>query len=122
MKRIWFSVLFIILALSVCTFEQITVKNGYENITKAIDNALECEDETEKAEYCKEITTEWNKYYKKITLVTDHSIIQSADVSINTLKDISNYDAEGSDDTLIEAKSELKQIYESSMITFSNVF
>lgn len=122
MKRIWFSVLFIILALSVCTFEQITVKNGYENITKAIDNALECEDETEKAEYCKEITTEWNKYYKKITLVTDHSIIQSADVSINTLKDISNYDAEGSDDTLIEAKSELKQIYESSKITFSNVF
>ncbi len=122
MKRIWFSVLFIILALGVCTFEQITVKNGYENITKAIDNALECEDETEKAEYCKEITTEWNKYYKKITLVTDHSIIQSADVSINTLKDISNYDAEGSDDTLIEAKSELKQIYESSMITFSNVF
>lgn len=122
MKRIWFSVLFIILALSVCTFEQITVKNGYENITKAIDNALECEDETEKTEYCKEITTEWNKYYKKITLVTDHSIIQSADVSINTLKDISNYDAEGSDDTLIEAKSELKQIYESSRITFSNVF
>lgn len=122
MKRIWFSVLFIILALSVCTFEQITVKNGYENITKAIDNALECEDETEKAEYCKEITTEWNKYYKKITLVTDHSIIQSADVSINTLKNISNYDAEGSDDTLIEAKSELKQIYESSRITFSNIF
>lgn len=122
MKRIWFSVLFIILALSVCTFEQITVKNGYENITKAIDNALECEDETEKAEYCKEITTEWNKYYKKITLVTDHSIIQSADVSINTLKNISNCDAEGSDDTLIEAKSELKQIYESSRITFSNVF
>ena len=75
-----------------------------------------------KAEYCNEISEKWDKRVKTLTLFTDHSITQSADVSFGTLKSLAENNSENIDDTLIETKSELQQIYESSKINFSNIF
>lgn len=122
MKRIWFSAVFILIALSVCAYEQITVNAAYEDITNTIDLALESNDENEKIKYCTEVSDKWDKFFKKVTLVTDHSIVQSADVSMGTLERLANQKDDSVDEVLIEAKSELDQIYDTSKITFSNIF
>lgn len=122
MKRIWFSVIFILIALCVCTYEQITVNSYYKDITQTIELALESTNEDEKTEYCKEVAEKWDKFFKKITLVTDHSVVQSADVSVGTLEKLADKRDDSVDDALIETKSELDQIFDTSKITFSNIF
>jgi len=122
MKRIWFSITFIIIALSVCTYEQITVNNAYEDITNTIELALESKSQDEKIKYCNEITEKWDIFFKKVTLVTDHSVVQSADVSVGTIKKLADKKDDSVDEVLIETKSELDQIYDTSRITFNNIF
>ncbi len=122
MKRIWFSIAFIIIAFSVCTYEQITVNNAYEDITNTIELALESDSQEEKIKYCNEITEKWDRFFKKVTLVTDHSVVQSADVSVGTIKKLADKKDDSVDEVLIEAKSELDQIYDTSRITFNNIF
>ncbi|MDE5995410.1 MAG: DUF4363 family protein, partial [Eubacterium sp.] len=87
-----------------------------------IDSALSTDDSSEKAKYCSEISEKWDKRVKTLTLFTDHSITQSADVSFGTLKTLAENNSENIDETLIETKSELQQIYDSSRINFSNIF
>lgn len=122
MKRIWFSVIFILIAIGVCTYEQITVNAYYKDITQTIELAIESENEDEKIKYCKEVSEKWDKFFRKITLVTDHSVVQSADVSVGTLEKLADKRDDSVDDALIETKSELDQIFDASKITFSNIF
>lgn len=122
MKRIWFSAAFIVIALFVCTYEQLTVNTAYEDITNTINLALESSNEDEKIKYCKEVSKKWDEFFRKVTLVTDHSVVQSADVSVGTLERLANKRDDSVDEALIETKSELDQIYDTSRITFSNIF
>lgn len=122
MKRLWFSAVFLIIAVCVCAYEQITVNNAYEDITSTINLALESQNEDEKIKYCTEVTEKWDEFFKKATLVTDHSVVQSADVSVGTLKRLADQRDDSVDEVLIETKSELDQIYDTSRITFNNIF
>lgn len=122
MKRLWFAGIFLLIALLACSYEQYMVKYTYKEINGIIDSALSTDDQSEKAEYCNEISEKWDKRVKVLTLFTDHSITQSADVSFGTLKSLAENDSENIDETLIETKSELQQIYDSSRINFSNIF
>ncbi len=106
-----------------CSYEQYVVKSSYEDIVSVIDAALDENISPEKkVEYCEKITDLWSVCYKKVTLVTDHSVLQSADVSIGTIKDLAESESDSLDEALIETKSELKQMYESSRINLSNIF
>lgn len=126
MKRIWIAVIFLVVSIVACGYEQITFKSRYEDIINIIDVAVECEDESEKKEYCYEIIDSWEGYLKKISVLIDESNLKDADVCIRKIKSCTNYKDEClSDDlneTLIETKSELEQIYDSSKIKFSNIF
>ncbi|MDE5670853.1 MAG: DUF4363 family protein [Eubacterium sp.] len=122
MKRLWFAGVFLIAALLACSYEQYMVKYTYSEINEIIDSALDEDNPSQKAEYCNEISEKWDKRVKTLTLFTDHSITQSADVSFGTLKSLAENDIENIDETLIETKSELQQIYDSSRINFSNIF
>lgn len=122
MKRLWFAGIFLIAALLACTYEQYMVKYTYTEINEIIDSALVADNPSQKAECCNEIAEKWDKRVKTLTLFTDHSITQSADVSFGTLKSLAENDIENIDETLIETKSELQLIYDSSRINFSNIF
>ncbi|MCD7873353.1 MAG: DUF4363 family protein [Clostridiales bacterium] len=122
MKRLWFSAIFLILIISLCTYEQSIVKKGYENITEYIDYALETGDMAEKENYCREITNKWNKYYSVSSLMTDHSVLESANASIGMLNDVTRISGEETDEILVEAKSDIRQLYENSIISISNIF
>ena len=121
MKRLWFAAVFIAVCVLTCAYEQYVVKSAYEDIVSVIDIATETESADEKVEYCREIAEKWEFYYKKISLITDHSILEDADISIASLKALAKSDRDGLDDILIETKSELEHIYESSIINLSNI-
>lgn len=122
MKRLWFAGIFLLAALLACFYEQYMVKYTYTEFNEIIDSALDTDSPAKKAEYCKEISEKWDKRVKTLTLFTDHSVTQSADVSFGTLNALAENDSENIDATLIETKSELQQIYDSSKINFSNIF
>lgn len=122
MKRLWFAGIFLLVAVLACSYEQYMVKYTYTEINKIIDSALGTDNPVQKAEYCNEISEKWDNRVKTLTLFTDHSITQSADVSFGTLKSLAETDSESIDETLIETKSELQQIYESSRVNLSNIF
>ena len=122
MKRIWFAVIFIVLCVLACSYEQYVVKSAYEDIVSVIDKAIEADVTEEKARYCFEITEEWDKYYKKVALVTDHSILESADISVGDLKLQAQNGSDRLDELLTQLKSELEHIYEGSLINLSNIF
>ena len=121
MKRLWFAAVFIAVCVLTCAYEKYVVKSAYEDIVSVIDIATETESADEKVEYCREIAEKWEFYYKKISLITDHSILEDADISIASLKALAKSDQDGLDDILIETKSELEHIYESSKINLSNI-
>lgn len=122
MKRLWFAAVFLIIVFCTCSYEQYVVKCTYNEINEVIDKALATDNSDEKIKYCNEIIDKWDNYFRKVTLVTDHSIVQSADVSFGTLSALAEEESESIDETLIESKSELKQIYDSSRINLSNIF
>ena len=122
MKRLWFAAVFLLTAVLACSYEQYVVKYTYTEINEMIDNALSTQSETEKAEYCSEISEKWDKSVKKLTLVTDHSITQSADVSFGTLKALSEKNSESIDETLIELKVSFYRFMKAQRLTFQTFF
>ena len=55
MKRLWFSAIFMIAALSLCFAEQFCIAKDCREIIDAIGTAAECDDANEKIEHCKEM-------------------------------------------------------------------
>lgn len=122
MKRLWFSVIFMLVALSICAAEQIYISRDCREIIAAISTAEECESAPEKLKYCAEIYDMWGDYYKKASYVTDHSVLQSADISMGTLKNLpTDSSEEDIDGLLAQAKSEAEQIYGNSRISLTNI-
>lgn len=126
MKRLWFAIIFLAIAIISCSYEQVVIRLGYKEIVSVIDKAVVSKNQGEKIEYCNDVSNLWDEYHKKIALVTDHSNFQEADIYISQLKNYASEGADGScddlDETLLEAKSQLEQTYNSSKINLSNVF
>ena len=55
------------------------------------------------------------------TYITDHAILHSAEISIGTLNDLNDLNEEDTNEALIEAKSEIEQVYDHSRINLSNI-
>lgn len=121
MKRLWFSAAFLLIALSLCAFEQFYVYKDYEEIISQIDSAISESDLDTKKEKCAEIEEIWEEFDRKAAYITDHAILHSAEISIGTLNDLNNLNEEDTNEALIEAKSEIEQVYEHSKINFSNI-
>lgn len=122
MKRLWFSAVFLVMALSICIAEQYIVKSSCGEIIKSIDSAISATDENEKEKYCNNAIKEWDNYYKKASYITDHSVIQGADVSMGELEEVIKTDIDSADEKLIEAKSEIEQIKDVSKVNLANIF
>lgn len=126
MKRIWIAVIFLVISIIFCGYEQVTLKEHYEDIISVIDKAVMCEDVSEKKEYCFKIADTWENYLSKISILIDESNLKDADVYILKIKTYSKDEndclSDDLNETLIETKSELEQIYDSSKIKLSNIF
>ena len=121
MKRLWFSAAFILIAFSLCAFEQFVVYGECREIIERIDVAIDEHDLDTKKEQCAEIEKLWEDFDRKATYTTEHAILHSAEISIGTLGDLNDLNEEDTNEALIEAKSEVLQVYEHSRINFSNI-
>ena len=121
MKRLWFSAAFILIALSLCAYEQFVVFSECREIIEKIDIAIDEDDLDAKKAQCAEIEALWEDFDRKATYTTDHAILHSAEISIGTLGDLNDLNEEDTNEALIEAKSEILQVYEHSRINLSNI-
>lgn len=121
MKRLWFSAIFLSLIIVLCIFEQAAVKKGYREISQKIDYAIAAEELSEKRDYCLEIEKDWDKYYFVISLMADHSMIENSNASVGMLDTISTLSFEETNEILVEAKSEIDQLYKNTVISINNI-
>lgn len=121
MKRLWFSAAFILIAIVLCVVEQTMIYDDCGEIIECIDAAIQTNDVDEKKAYCDEVEEMWVKFEEKASYVMDHAILHSAEISVGTLKDLNELNIEDANEALIEAKSEIKQVYDHSRISLSNI-
>ena len=88
-------------------------------MNEIIDRALDTDSTAQKAEYCNDIR-KWIKRVKNLNPALRIIPLRRAPMfHSELLKSLAENNSENIDDTLIETKSELQQIYESSKINFS---
>lgn len=121
MKRLWFSAIFILIALSICVFEQASVYKSCSELLPQIDSAIEETDINLKSEKCAEIETKWKSFDKKASYITDHSVLRDAEISVSALSEVSGSDNEQINEALIDVKSEVEQLCRRSEINLSNI-
>lgn len=121
MKRLWFSAVFILLALSICIFEQAAVYKSCNELLPQIDAAIEETNLQVKKEKCSEIEKIWDDFDKKASYITDHSVLREAEISISALSEVNGYDENNINEALVDVKSEVEQLYSRSKINLSNI-
>lgn len=125
MKRLYVAIAFLVIAISLCVFEQYTVSTTYSKATAYIDNAIE---QTDKEDYkaakktCKQLNDFWGEKQKYMTAMIDHGSLDDAGVTIGSLEDLADKESDSLEDELINAKNQIKSIHDNQKITFGNIF
>lgn len=125
MKRLYVAIVLLLIALSLCSFEQYTVTNAYETATKYINSAidgLENDDYEKVQSSCRELGEYWSKKYPYMSAMIDHGSLDETGVTINSLNDLAKNKSDELENELITVKNQIKNIYENQKITFGNVF
>lgn len=114
MKRIWFAVIFIVICVSACFTEQIYIKNFHNELNAKIVSA-EKEPTKEKIEIIQ------NYYKKSSKILTAICDTERLDELNQAIKFLSDEDKEiGA--SLATARTISDSIYESQLISTSNIF
>ncbi|MDE6471217.1 MAG: DUF4363 family protein [Eubacterium sp.] len=125
MKRLYIALAFLAIAVSLCIFEQYTVKEVYKEANAYIDKAI---DEIGKNDYnsaestCKELNDYWDKKQKYMAAMIDHGSLDDTSVTINNLADMAENESDSIEEELITARNQLKGMYDNQRITFGNIF
>lgn len=125
MKRLYIAIAFIVLALCLCITEQCTVKSSYTKASGYIDSALsslENDDFAGTKENCNELKTYWDGMYPFLTAIIDHTALDEAKLTINSLQKINEDEKDEMRTALYSAKNQMDLIYNNQKITFGNVF
>lgn len=125
MKRLYIAIAFILLALAVCITDQCTVKSAYTKTNAYIDSALtslENDDFEGTQKSCRELKEYWDSVYPLLTAMIDHDALDEAKLTINSLQNIEENNADEMKTGLYSAKSQLSLIYDNQKVTFGNVF
>lgn len=121
MKRLWFALIFLIIAASLCTYEQIYIKNTCVELTAQIEEAkaaAQNENEKELENKIKSIKSNWEKKNSCLFAFSDHSALDDLASSIRSLQ----ADSDDIKDALEETRALVLVFYENQRITFANVF
>ncbi len=126
MKRIWFAAAFLILAVSLCTYEQFFLNTSCQNAVSAtyeIEKEIEKNDFKKAEELCTEAEKKWEKNYNILSMMIDHDVLNGEKLGFKILFDtIKNKDSEESLEALREIRSNAELIVSSCEISLSNIF
>lgn len=125
MKRLYAAILFLAIAISLCVFEQYTVKTAYNEASGYINTAIESlenDDYNTVKSACKDLNNFWGEKQKYMTAMIDHGSLDEASITIGSLEELAENESDNLEDELITAKNQLKSIYDNQKITFGNIF
>ena len=109
MKRLWYALVLVILALGVCFFEYFSVKNCYDNFLYKIVS--------------REMKNDWNTREKRLNYILEHTVMDELSKDISELPDYT--DKESKDDFLSvndRIKKQLTSLYTSERPIGENIF
>lgn len=125
MKKLYIAIIFILIALSLCITEQITIKNVYVTSSKYIDSAissLDDDDYDSTLDNCKKLKDYWDSVYPFLTAMTEHTALDEMTLTVNSLQKLEESESDDMKNELYSTKNQLKLIYDTQKITFGNIF
>ena len=93
MKRLWYALVLVIIALGISFTEVIAVRNSYNTFIKTIDEArtaVEQEDYKRAKSLGKELENKWIEKEKKLNYLLEHSVLDDLSMNIAELSDLSS--------------------------------
>ena len=126
MKRLWYVLVLVVIALGVCFFEFFSVRNCYEKFVKDIDNTriyVNNDDFDNANRLSKKIKEEWDTSEKKLNFILEHTVMDELSKDISELPDYT--DKESKDDFLSindRIKKQLTSLYTSELPIWENIF
>lgn len=121
MKRIWIAIIFLLISITLCVYEQ-NILSEFEyqlncDITN-IENCLYVNNENEISIKTKELITDYNKYEKAIKILCDGDNPQTLKMKIFELE---NHDLDEKNKALKEMRALIETIYDNQKLSLSNI-
>ena len=126
MKQLWSAFILVTIAISICIYEFISVKNSYVDFTNIIDEtriAVENRDYETASKLSKELKDSWDNQEKKLNYILEHTSLDELSKDISELTDYTN--EESRDDFLSvndRIKRQFASLYASELPYGENIF
>lgn len=108
MKRIWIAIALLVMAIGICVYEQIEIREFYDTMEALIQN----EEPSQIQEY-------WREQNDRIYIFSSHDMLDEISHSIEQLPDEKNDETKNA---LNEIRAFVKAYYENQKISLSNIF
>lgn len=126
MKRLWYVIILVAIALSICFTELCLVKSSYTTFMETIDNgrtAMLKGDYNGANRLSKELENQWYNREKKLNYLMEHTVLD--DISMN-ISEMSDYTNEESKDDYFSANDRIKKqltiLYTNELPYGDNIF
>lgn len=96
MKRLWYALVLVVIALGISFTEIIAVRNSYNTFIKTIDEArtsVENKDYKRAKSLGKDLENKWIEKEKKLNYLLEHSVLDELSMNIAELSDLSSEDS-----------------------------
>lgn len=96
MKRLWYALVLVVIALGISFTEIIAVRNSYYTFIKTIDEArtaVENKDYKRAKSLGKDLENKWIEKEKKLNYLLEHSVLDELSMNIAELSDLSSEDS-----------------------------
>ncbi|MGN0477284.1 MAG: DUF4363 family protein, partial [Ruminococcus sp.] len=97
MKRLWYALVLVIIALGICFTEIIAVRNSYNTFVETIEEArvaVEKKDYEKAEDLSRTLVDKWEKNEKKLNYLLEHSVLDDLSVTFAELPDLTSEDSE----------------------------
>ncbi|MGN1131725.1 MAG: DUF4363 family protein [Ruminococcus sp.] len=126
MKRLWYALVLVIIALGICFTEIIAVRNSYNTFVETIDQArlaVENKDYERARELSRTLEEKWDKNEKKLNYLLEHSVLDELSVTFAELPDLTSEDSESDFLSDIDKiKRQLTVLYTNELPYGDNIF
>ena len=126
MKRLWYALVLVIIALGICFTEIFAVRNSYNTFVETIEEARRAVEEKdyERANSLScALVDKWDKNEKKLNYLLEHSVLDDLSVTFAELPDLTSEDSES--DYLADIdkiKRQLTVLYTNELPYGDNIF
>ena len=126
MKRLWYALVLVIIALGICFTEIIAVRNSYNTFVETIDQArlaVENKDYEKAKDLSRTLEEKWDKNEKKLNYLLEHSVLDDLSVTFAELPDLTSEDSESDFLSDIDKiKRQLTVLYTNELPYGDNIF